>query len=88
MGTFFELGKDKAAKERDVLCLSSAVPKIRWDSNSHYFYGYSVMGNLCLLYTSGQGNTPTPLFPLQKLLTYLAKKDSVSAYSTLKIMFY
>ena len=27
MGTFFELGKDKSVKERDGLCLSSAVPK-------------------------------------------------------------
>ena len=41
MGTFFELGKDKAArKERDGLRLSSAVPKIQRDSNLHCPYGY------------------------------------------------
>ena len=40
MGTFFELGKDKAAKERDGLRLSSAVPKIQWVSNPHCPYGY------------------------------------------------
>ena len=27
---FFKLGKDKAVKERDGLCLLSAVPKIQW----------------------------------------------------------
>ena len=37
MGTFFELGK---RKERDGLRLSSAVPKIQWDSNPHCPYGY------------------------------------------------
>ena len=40
MGTFFELGKAKAAKERDGLRLSSAVTKIQWDSNPHCPYGY------------------------------------------------
>ena len=35
MGTFFEQGK-----ERDGLRLSSAVPKIQWDSNPHCPYGY------------------------------------------------
>ena len=40
MGTFFELGKDKAAKGEDGLRLSSAVPKIQWDSNPHCPYGY------------------------------------------------
>ena len=33
MGTFSKLGKDKAAKERDGVHLSSAVPKIEWASN-------------------------------------------------------
>ena len=36
---FFELGKDKARKERDGLRLSSAVPKIQWVSNPHCPYG-------------------------------------------------
>ena len=40
MGTFFELGKDKAAKGGDGLRLSSAVPKIQWDSTPHCPYGY------------------------------------------------
>ena len=40
MGTFFELGKDRQRKERDGLRLSSAVPKIQWDSNPHCPYGY------------------------------------------------
>ena len=40
MDTFFELGKDKAGKERDGLRLSSAMPKIQWDSNPHCPYGY------------------------------------------------
>ena len=40
MGTFFEFGKDRQRKERDRLCLSSAVPKIQWDSNPHCPYGY------------------------------------------------
>ena len=40
MGIFFELEKDKAAKERDGLRLSSAVLKIQWDSNPHCSYGY------------------------------------------------
>ena len=40
MGTFFKLGKAKAAKGEDRLRLSSAVPKIQWDSNPHYPYGY------------------------------------------------
>ena len=39
MGTFFILGKDNAARgEMDGLCLSLAVPKIQWDSNSHCPY--------------------------------------------------
>ena len=33
MGTFFELGKAKAAKGEGWASLSSAVPKIQWDSN-------------------------------------------------------
>ena len=40
MGTFFELGKDKAAKGEGWLRLSSAVLKIQWDSNPHCSYGY------------------------------------------------
>ena len=40
MGTFIELGKDKAAKGGGGLRLSSAVPKIQWDSNPHCPYGY------------------------------------------------
>ena len=43
MGTFFELGKDKAAKGE-----ASAVPKIQWDSNPHCPYGYYAMGHLYL----------------------------------------
>ena len=27
-------------KERDGLCLSSAVSEIQWDSNPHCLYGY------------------------------------------------
>ena len=33
MDTFFELGRIRQRKERDGLRLSSAVPKIQWDSN-------------------------------------------------------
>ena len=40
MGTFFELGRIRQRKERDGLRLSSAVPKIQWDSNPHCPYGY------------------------------------------------
>ena len=40
MGTFFELGRIRQRKERDGLLLSSAVPKIQWDSNPHCPYGY------------------------------------------------
>ena len=36
MGTFFEFGKDKAAKGEGW----AAVPKIQWDSNPHCPYGY------------------------------------------------
>ena len=39
MGTFFELGRIRQRKERDGLRLSSAVPKIQWDSNPHCLYG-------------------------------------------------
>ena len=49
MGTFFELGKDKAAKVKDGLCLSSAVPKIQWNSNPHCPYGHKAMRNFYLL---------------------------------------
>ena len=40
MDTFFELGKAKGAKEEGRLRLSSALPKIQWDSNPHCHYGY------------------------------------------------
>ena len=40
MCTFFELGKAKGPKEEGRLRLSSAVPKIQWDSNPHCHYGY------------------------------------------------
>ena len=40
MGTFFELGRIRQRKERDGLRLSSAVPKIQWDSNPNSPYGY------------------------------------------------
>ena len=30
---FLNAGKIRQGKERDGLCLSSAVPKIQWDSN-------------------------------------------------------
>ena len=41
MGTFFELGKDKAAKgEGWAMPFIKAVPKIQWDSNPHCPYGY------------------------------------------------
>ena len=40
MGTFFESGRIRQRKERDGLRLSSAVPKIQWDSNPHCPYGY------------------------------------------------
>ena len=33
-------GKLRQRKERDGLHLSSAVPKIQWDSNPHCPYGY------------------------------------------------
>ena len=39
-GLFFELGKVRQRKEKDELRLSSAVPKIQWDSNLHCPYGY------------------------------------------------
>ena len=39
-GTFFELGKDKAAKGEGWAPPSSAVPKIQWDSNLYCPYGY------------------------------------------------
>ena len=40
MGTFFELGKDKAAKGEGWAPSFSGVPKIQWDSNPHCPYGY------------------------------------------------
>ena len=41
MGTFFELGKDKAAKGEGWAPLFT---KIQWDSNPHCPYGYWAMG--------------------------------------------
>ena len=41
MGTFFmNQGRLRQQKERDGLRLSSAVPKIQWDSNPHCPYCY------------------------------------------------
>ena len=37
---FLNWGRMMQQKERDGLCLSSAVPKIQWDSNPHCPYGY------------------------------------------------
>ena len=37
---FSNQGRIRQRKERDGLCLSSAVPKIQWDSNPHCPYGY------------------------------------------------
>ena len=44
-GTFFELGKDKAAKGEGGLRFLSAVPKRLWDSDAD---SYMAMGNLHL----------------------------------------
>ena len=45
MGTFFELGKDKAAKGEGwappfISCAQDTVESIQWDSNPHCPYGY------------------------------------------------
>ena len=37
---FSNKGRIRQQKEKDELCLSSAVPKIQWDSNPHCPYGY------------------------------------------------
>ena len=37
---FSNKGRLRQRKERDGLHLSSAVPKIQWDSNPHCPYGY------------------------------------------------
>ena len=37
---FLNKGRLRQRKERDGLCLSSAMPKIEWDSNPHCPYGY------------------------------------------------
>ena len=37
---FSNKGRIRQRKERDGLHLSSAVPKIQWDSNPHFPYGY------------------------------------------------
>ena len=36
---FSNKGRIRQRKDRDGLCLSSAVPKIQWDSNPHCPYG-------------------------------------------------
>ena len=48
---FFELGKDKAAKLR----LSSAAPKIQWDSNPHCPYGFRLWETCTLTFSSTAG---------------------------------
>ena len=40
MGTFFEYGKDKAAKGEGWASLFISLPKVQWDSNPHCPYGY------------------------------------------------
>ena len=40
MGTFFELGKDKAAKGEGWAPPFISCPKIQWDSNPHCPYDY------------------------------------------------
>ena len=40
IGTFFELGKDKAAKGEGWAPPFISLPKIQWDSNPHCPYGY------------------------------------------------
>ena len=40
MGTFLNEGRIRQRKEREGLRLSSAMPKIQWDSNPHCPYGY------------------------------------------------
>ena len=47
---FSNKGRIRQRKERDGLRLSSAVPKIQWDSNPHCPYGYKAMGHLYLFY--------------------------------------
>ena len=37
---FLNWGRIRQRKEREGLRLSSAVPKIQWDSNPHCPYGY------------------------------------------------
>ena len=37
---FSNQGRIRQRKERDGLRLSSAVPKLQWDSNPHCPYGY------------------------------------------------
>ena len=63
---FSNQGRIRHRKERDGLCLSSAVPKIQWDSDLHCPYGYKTMGNLYL------SNVPLP-FLGQKTLIILKK---------------
>ena len=43
---FSNEGRLRQRKERDGLRLSSAVPKIQWDSNPNCPYGYKAMRNL------------------------------------------
>ena len=55
---------DKAAKGDGWIRLSSAVPKIQWDSKTHCPYGYYAMGNLYLSYSFFKR------FPLELFLEY------------------
>ena len=45
---FSNQGRIKQRKERDGVRLSSAVPKIQWDSNPDCPNGYKAMGNFYL----------------------------------------
>ena len=46
--SFSNQGRIRQQKERDGLHISSAVPKIQWDSNPNCPYGYEAMGKLHL----------------------------------------
>ena len=46
--SFSNKGRIRQRKKRDGLRLSSAVPKIQWDSNPQTPYGYLAMGKLYL----------------------------------------
>ena len=42
---FSNYGRLRQQKDSDGLSLSSAVPKIQWDSNPHCLYGYKAVGS-------------------------------------------